>query len=78
MAAEAAQAKANQEISASSLQSLVYLEATYREKSCVGYKGYVANVTETCAPQNPLQLSTDVRVAPNTTEDETLLTAAMS
>ena len=33
--------------------------------------------TETCDPENPLQLITDVRVAPNTTEDETLLTAAL-
>lgn len=77
VAAEAAQAKANQEISASSLQSLDDLEATYREKNRVGYKGYVANVTETCDPANPLQLITDVRVAPNTTEDETLLAAAL-
>ncbi len=73
--AEMAQAKANQEIRASSLQSLDDVEATYREKNRVGYKGYVANVTETCDPQNPLQLITDVRVAPNTTEDSTLLTA---
>ena len=54
------QPKANQEISASSLQSLDDLEATYREKNRVGYKGYVANVTETCDPENPLQLITDV------------------
>ena len=73
--AEMAQAKANQEISASSLQSLDDVEATYREKNRIGYKGYVANVTETCDPQNPLQLITDVRVAPNPTEDSTLLTA---
>ena len=75
--AEAAQAKTNQEISASSLQSLDDLEATYREKNRVGYKGYVANVTETCDPENPLQLITDVRVAPNTTEDDALLVAAL-
>jgi hypothetical protein len=77
VAAEAAQAKANQEISASSLQSLDDLEATYREKNRVGYKGYVANVTETCDPTNALQLITDVRVAPNTTEDGELLAAAL-
>ena len=53
VAAETAQAKANQEISASSLQSLDDLEATYREKNRVGYKGYVANVTETCDPAEP-------------------------
>ena len=72
-----AQAKANEEISASSLQSLDDLEATYREKNRVGYKGYVANVTETCAPENPVQLITDVRVAPNTAEDGELLVAAL-
>ena len=71
------QPKANQEISASSLQSLDDLEATYREKNRVGYKGYVANVTETCDPENPLQLITDVRVAANTTEDDALLVAAL-
>ncbi len=71
------QAKANQEINASSLQSLDDLEATYREKARVGYKGYVANVTETCDPQNPLQLITHVQVAPNTTEDSALLMAAL-
>ena len=75
--AEAAQAKANQEISASSLQSLDDLEATYREKNRVGYKGYVANVSETCDPDNPLQLITDVRVAANTTDDDALLVATL-
>ena len=77
VAAETVQAKANQEISASSLQSLDDLEATYREKNRVGYKGYVANVTETCDPANPVQLITDVRVAANTTEDDVLLVATL-
>lgn len=77
VAADTVQAKANQEISASSLQSLDDLEATYREKNRVGYKGYVANVTETCDPQNRLQLITDVRVAPNTAEDSALLVAVL-
>jgi hypothetical protein len=77
VATDTVQAKANQEISASSLQSLDDLEATYREKARVGYKGYVANVTETCDPQNPLQLITHVQVAPNTTEDSALLMAAL-
>lgn len=43
---ETTQAKANQEISASRLQPLDDLEATYREKNRVGYKGDVASVTE--------------------------------
>lgn len=77
VATDTVQAKANQEISAASLQSLDDLEATYREKNRVGYKGYVANVTETCDPQNRLQLITDVRVAPNTTDDGALLVATL-
>jgi hypothetical protein len=77
VAAATVQAKANQEISAASLQSLDDLEATYREKNRVGYKGYVANVTETCDPQNPLQLITAVQVAPNTAEDSALLVAVL-
>ena len=77
VAAKTAQPKANKEISASSLQSLDDLEATYRKKNGVGYKGYVANVTETCAPENSLQLITDVRVASNDTEDSALLVAAL-
>ncbi len=74
---ETTQAKTNQEISASSLQSLDDLEATYREKNRVGYKGYVANLTETCDPENDLQLITAVQVAPNAAEDDALLTAAL-
>ena len=77
VATDTVQAKANQEIAASSLQSLDDLEATYREKNRVGYKGYVANVTETCDPENPVQLITDVRVAANTTEDDVLLVATL-
>jgi len=74
---EIVQAKPNDQISASSLQSLDDVEATYREKNHVPYKGYVANVTETCAPQNPVQLITGVNVAPNDTEDSALLAAAL-
>jgi hypothetical protein len=74
---ETAQAKPNDGISASSLQSLDDVEATYREKNRVPYKGYVANVTETCAPDNPLQLITAVQVAPNSAEDSALLVAAL-
>ncbi len=77
LVAAAVQAKANQAISASSLQSLDDLEATYREKNRVGYKGYVANLTETCDPENSVQLITQVQVAPNTAEDSALLIAAL-
>lgn len=71
------QPKPNAEISASCLQSLDDLEASYREKAGRAYKGYVANVSETCAPANPVQLITSVQVAPNTTEDSQLMAAAV-
>ena len=74
---EAAKAKANTELSATSLQSPDDLEATYREKGGKGYHGYVANLTETCDPQNQLQLITKVQVAPNSTDDSRLLTDAL-
>ncbi len=69
--------KIDQELSASSLQSPDDLEATYREKSKKSYKGYVANLTETCDPDNPLQLITKVQVASNHTEDAELLVEAL-
>jgi hypothetical protein len=70
-------AKNNEEISADCLQSFDDLEASYREKGNKEYKGYVANFAETCHPNNPVQLITNVQVAPNTTEDEDLLVEAL-
>jgi hypothetical protein len=69
--------KIDQELSASSLQSPDDLEATYREKSKKSYKGYVANLTETCDPDNDLQFITKVQVASNHTEDADLLVDAI-
>lgn len=77
--------KPAEELSASSLQSPDDLEATYREKRGRGYQGYVANLSETCDPENPsagsghhpLQLITKVQVAPNTTDDSQLLAEAL-
>ena len=68
---------ANEELNASSMQSPDDLEATYRKKGGKSYKGYVANVTETCDPENDLQLITKVQVAPNNTEDADLMTEAV-
>ncbi len=65
------------ERSASSLQSPHDLEATYREKRGQGHRGYVVNLTETCDPENPVQRITQVQVAPNTTDDSTLLAEAL-
>lgn len=69
--------KANNELSASSLQAPDDLEATYREKRGQGYQGYVTNVTETCHPENELQLVTKVQVAPNNIDDSQLLAEAL-
>jgi hypothetical protein len=58
---------------ADSVQSPDDSEATYREKHGQGYRGYVVHLSETCDPDNAVQLITDVQVAPNTTDDEALL-----
>ena len=76
------------ELTADSLQSVDDLEATYRNKRGNGYKGYVFNVTETAnerdtdqaeqdEEQTPLNLITKVQVAPNVTDDATMLDEAL-
>jgi hypothetical protein len=70
-------AKQNQELTSDCLQSVDDLEATYRTKGTGHYKGYVANITETCDPQNELQLITKVQVAPNNVDDSQLLAEAL-
>jgi hypothetical protein len=69
--------KVAKELSASSLQSPDDLEATYREKANKTYKGYAANLTETCDPENALQLITKTQVAPNCVEDAKLMEEAL-
>jgi len=69
--------KEGQELSASSLQSPDDWEATYRQKRGEGYHGYVANATETCHPDNPLQLIVKVQVEPNATDDANMLEEAL-
>jgi len=71
------QAKENKEITSGCLQSVDDLEATYRTKGTGHYKGYVANITETCDPENELQLITKVQVAPNNIDDGQLLAEAL-
>lgn len=77
LTAEGAQTKANDEIGAGCLQSLDDLEATFRRKGPAEYKGYVANLAQTCNPHNPLQLITKVQVAPNNVDDADLLAQAV-
>lgn len=67
-----------QQVSAESLQSPHDVEASYRKKAGEVYRGgYVVGVSETCAPDNEVQLITDVEVAPNTTDDSALLKRAL-
>jgi hypothetical protein len=69
--------KENTEITSGCLQSVDDLEATYRTKGTGHYKGYVANLTETCDPANELQLITKVQVASNNVDDTQLLAEAL-
>jgi hypothetical protein len=77
VASETVQAKEPKELGSGCLQSLDDLEATYRQKGNQSYKGYVANASETCAPTNPVQLITEVQVAPNNVEDADLMIEAV-
>lgn len=65
--------KKNDEIHAGCLQSVDDLEASYRVKGNHAFKGYVANVSETANPDNPVQLVTSLSTAPNRTSDQELL-----
>ena len=69
--------KTGAELKANSLQSPDDPDATYRQKRGKNYVGYVANVTETCDPENDLQLIVKVQVEPNTTDDAAMLEEAL-
>ena len=69
--------KENSALTSGCLQAVDDLEATYRTKGNAHYKGYVANLTETCDPENELQLITKVQVAPNHVDDGQLLAEAL-
>ena len=69
--------KEGKELSANSLQSPDDWDATYRRKRDEDHIGYVANVTETCDPDNDLQLIVKVQVESNTTDDADMLEEAL-
>jgi hypothetical protein len=64
--------KKDKELRTGGLQSPDDWEATYRVKNGEAHRGYVCNLTETCEPENPVQLITKVQTAPNLTDDEDL------
>ena len=68
--------KPNEQIGAGCLQSVDDLEATFRRKGSATYKGYVANLSQTCDKENPVQLITKVQVASNNVDDANLLAEA--
>lgn len=63
----------SKQISARSLQNPADDTATFRRKDGETHKGHMFNVTETCAPENPVQLLTDVCVARNVVSDDDFL-----
>jgi hypothetical protein len=65
------------DLSSGCLQSLDDLEASYRQKGQKFYKGFAGNLTETCNPENELQLITKVQAVPNNVDDPDLLIAAL-
>ena len=69
--------KQGQELSADSLQSPDDMEASYRKKREEDYVGYVANVTETCDPENDLQLIVHMQTESNVKDDAAMLAEAL-
>jgi len=65
--------KKGKELHGATLQSPDDTNATYRKKNGEGAKGYVANITETCDPENDLQLITTTNLEPNITDDQKLM-----
>ena len=74
---EQVQVKPNEQIGAGCLQSLDDQEATFRGKGPAEFKGYSANLSQTCHPDNEVQLITKVQVAPNNVDDADLLVEAI-
>lgn len=69
--------KVGEELKASSLQSPDDWEATYRQKRGEKHWGYVANVAETCNPENEMQLIVKVQTEANNTDDAAMLNEAL-
>jgi hypothetical protein len=70
--------KPAKEISSGSLQNPADDTATFRNKNGENYHGDILNISETCHPDNPVQLLTDVSLHTNNTPDETILTERIS
>jgi len=67
------QVKPGNELSGGILQSPDDIDATYRKKNGKNFRGQSVNVTETAAPENDVNLITDIAVCPNNTDDSEIL-----
>lgn len=67
------EAKPAKEISSGSLQNPADDTATFRNKNGENYHGDILNIAETCHPDNPVQLLTDISLHTNNTADDTIL-----
>ena len=65
--------KPKNEIATGTLQSAYDHDATFRRKGDVSQSGYVLEISETCARENPFQLITDYKVEPNNVSDQKIL-----
>jgi len=66
-------AKDNKNIGSDSLQSAWDEDATYRKKGHKAQSGYVLEIAETCAHENPFQLITDYAVEKNMMSDTDII-----
>jgi hypothetical protein len=67
------QVKSNKEITSDSLQSPDDIDATYRKKYQTVSKGQSVTITETCNPENEINLITDIEVTANNIDDSKIL-----
>lgn len=51
------------------MQSPDYIDATYRKKNNKQFYGQAINIAETCNPDNPIDLLTDISVHANNIDD---------
>jgi hypothetical protein len=61
--------KTTEELTSSYLQSPDDIDATYRKKNNKQFYGQAVNIAETCNPDNPIDLLTDISVHANNIDD---------
>jgi hypothetical protein len=70
---EKIEVKPSEELHSGMLQSPDDVDATYRKKREQESRGQTVHLTETANPENPINLITDIAVAPNNRDDSTIL-----